>query len=201
MTSLPSPTARCKSNPQSLFSGVHVGIVDPSDKHLLTRSFAGSDSTASTMQSFFWHVLADPAVHKRVVAEVRTAVDDGRVPAEGNLSWAQAQDLPFFQACLKEGMRVRPAVGLNITRLVPPEGAELDGHFFEAGTRIAVNGWVLHRDRAVFGDDSEAFRPARWLEDEERARRMERYMFQVRFYRSLPPLVLRRMRTATNFCV
>jgi cytochrome P450 len=138
------------------------------------------------MQSFFWHVLSVPAIHKRIVAEIRTAVDEGRLPAEGNLTWAQAQDLPFFQACLKEGMRVRPAVGLNITRLVPPEGAELDGHFFEAGTRIAVNGWVLHQDKTVFGADAEVYRPERWLEDEERSRRMDRYMFQVSFLTKIP---------------
>lgn len=77
-------------------------------------------------------------------------------------------------------MRVRPAVGLNITRLVPPEGAELDGHFFPGGTSIAANGWVLHRDKATFGMDADEWRPERWLEKgEEEGRRMERYMFQV----------------------
>lgn len=76
-------------------------------------------------------------------------------------------------------MRVRPAVGLNITRVVPPEGAELDGEFFPGGTTVACNGWVLHRDKETFGEDADEFRPERWLGDEERARRMERYMFQV----------------------
>ena len=144
-------------------------------------SFAGSDSTASTMQSFFWHVLDSPRVYQAVLRELERAVNTGTIPAEGNLSWNQAQNLPYFQACLKEAMRVRPAVGLNITRLVPPEGAELDGHFFPGGTSVACNGWVLHRDKEVFGQDADDFRPERWLEDEERAKRMERYMFQVSF--------------------
>jgi cytochrome P450 len=132
------------------------------------------------MQSFFWHVLADRRVYSRLNAELDQAVQDGTIPASGNLSWNESQALPYFQACLREAMRVRPAVGLNITRLVPPEGAELDGHSFPAGTRIAVNGWVLHRDRKTFGDDADDFRPERWLEDAERARTMDRYMFQVR---------------------
>ena len=144
-----------------------------------SHSFAGSDSTASTMQSFFWHVLADPRVRGTLTAEIRGAVAAGAIPPDGNLTWAQAQALPYFQACLKEAMRVRPAVGLNITRVVPPEGVELAGEFFPGGTRVAVNGWVLHRDRETFGEDCEVFRPERWLEGEERARRMERYMFQV----------------------
>lgn len=153
---------------------------------ILTRpvfSFAGSDSTASTMQSFFWHVLADKKVYNKLNAELDQAVQDGTIPATGNVSWNESQALPYFQACLREAMRVRPAVGLNITRLVPKEGTELDGHFFPAGTRIAVNGWVLHRDRKTFGEDADYFRPERWLEDEERARVMDRYMFQVRSLR------------------
>lgn len=131
------------------------------------------------MQSFFWHVLSDKRVNANLNAEIDQAVKDGTVPSTGNLSWTEAQGLPYFQACLREAMRVRPAVGLNITRLVPPEGTELDGQFFKAGTRIAVNGWVLHRDRKTFGEDADHFRPERWLEDEQRAKTMDRYMFQV----------------------
>ncbi|KAL1843206.1 hypothetical protein VTJ49DRAFT_2757 [Mycothermus thermophilus] len=140
--------------------------------------FAGSDSTASTMQSFFWHILSDRRVYSLILAELTEAVRTGAIPASGNLTWNQSQGLAYLQACLKEAMRVRPAVGLNITRLVPPEGAELDGHFFPGGTTVACNGWVLHRDREVFGQDADVYRPERWLEDEERGKRMERYMFQ-----------------------
>lgn len=142
-------------------------------------SFAGSDSTASTMQSFFWHVLSNPRVYAQLRAELKDAVAAGTIPSSGNLSWTESQSLQYFQACLKEAMRVRPAVGLNISRLVPPEGAELDGQFFPGGTTVAVNGWVLHRDRATFGADADVYRPERWLEDAEEAKRMERYMFQV----------------------
>jgi len=165
------PTAPCKS---PVIPSIEMGLTPP--------SFAGSDSTASTMQSFFWHVLDAQPVYHAVVRELDAAVRAGTIPAIGNLSWNQSQNLPYLQACLKEAMRVRPAVGLNITRLVPPEGAELDGHFFPGGTSVACNGWVLHRDKEVFGQDADDFRPERWLEDEERARKMERYMFQVSLF-------------------
>ncbi len=131
------------------------------------------------MQSFWYHVLSEPQTYKKLNDEIDAAVGSGKIPLTGNVSWAEGQGLAFFQACLKEAMRVRPAVGLNITRLIPPEGAELDGHFFAGGTRIAVNGWVLHRDKPTFGEDADVYRAERWTEDEDRARRMERYMFQV----------------------
>ena len=132
------------------------------------------------MQSFFYHVLSSPETYKAVLAEIDNAVRDGVIPAQGNITWAQSQNLAYFQAAMKEAMRVRPAVGLNITRLVPPEGTELDGQFFPGGTSIAINGWVLHRDKQVFGEDADAYRAERWLADAEKARVMERYMFQVR---------------------
>ena len=135
--------------------------------------FAGSDSTASTMQSFFHHVLKDRNVYKKVVAEIDSASLSPMV------TWSEAQALPYFQACLKEAMRVRPAVGLNITRLVPQGGATIDGTWFPGGTRVAVNAWVLHRDNEVFGQDAELYRPERWLESEEKTRVLERYTFQV----------------------
>lgn len=157
--------------------GVFLGFFNP----LLTtvHSFAGSDSTASTMQSFFHHILADRRVYGKIREEMKAAIADGTIPDGGNITWNQAQNLHYFQACMKEAMRVRPAVGLNITRVVPPEGAELDGHSLPGGVSVAVNGWVLHRDRATFGEDADVFRPERWLGDVEEARRMERYMFQV----------------------
>ncbi|KAI1733507.1 cytochrome P450 [Xylaria scruposa] len=141
--------------------------------------FAGSDSTASTMQSFFWLTLTAPRVYASLKAEIDAAVADGTIPPTGNVEWTQSQNLPYFQACLKEAMRLRPAVGLNISRYAPaPDGVEIDGRHYPAGTRLAVNGWVLHRDKAVFGADADFFRPERWLEDEENARVMERYMCQ-----------------------
>ncbi|EXJ89630.1 hypothetical protein A1O3_02697 [Capronia epimyces CBS 606.96] len=124
--------------------------------------FAGSDSTASTMQSFFYLVLNSPEVYATLQKEVDEAQKAGQLSPI--VTYAEAQKLEYFQACLKEAMRVRPAVGLGIYRRVPPDGAEIDGRFYPGGVEVALNGWVLHRDRAVFGDDADDFRPERWFE-------------------------------------
>lgn len=159
-------------------SSAHVFVCSQSHANSYS-SFAGSDSTASTMQSFFFHVLSDKGVYEKIQEEFAQATADATIPSSGNIAWNEAQNLHYFQACLKEAMRVRPAVGLNITRVVPPEGAELDGQFFPGGVVVAVNGWVLHRDKATFGQDADVFRPERWLTDVEEARKMERAMAQV----------------------
>lgn len=151
---------------------------------LTILSFAGSDSTASTMQSFCHHVLREPAIYAKVKEEIDEATAAGKLSEMPQ--WNEVQALPYFQACLKEAMRIRPAVGLNISRLVPPEGAEIDGTWLPGGTRVALNGWVLHRNEAVFGHDVKVYRPERWLEGD--AKNMERFMFQVCRLHRLPNL-------------
>jgi cytochrome P450 len=126
------------------------------------------------MQSFCHHVLRDPAIHARLKAELDQATTSGHL--SDFPQWSETQALPYFQACLKEAMRLRPAVGLNITRLVPPQGAEIAGRRLPGGTRVAVNAWVLHRDEGIFGAQPKSYKPERWLEGD--AKGMERYMFQ-----------------------
>lgn len=131
------------------------------------------------MQSFFHYILSVPHILGHLQDELKNAITAGSIPRDGNIEYTEALALSYFQACLKEAMRLRPAVGLNITRHVPKEGIELDGVFLKGGTRVAVNGWVLHRNKDIFGEDADVFRPERWLEDEERAKKMDRFMFQV----------------------
>jgi cytochrome P450 len=127
------------------------------------------------MQSFFHFVLSSPPTYTKLLAEIDAAHRAGALSPM--ISYAEAQNLPYFQACLKEAMRLRPAVGLNISRLVPAGGATIDGSFYPGGTEVAVNAWVVHRDRGVFGQDADAYRPERWLEGN--AKVMERSMYQV----------------------
>lgn len=33
-------------------------------------------------------------------------------------------------------------------------------------TTVSINGWALHRNNSVFGDDADEFRPERWLDSD-----------------------------------
>ncbi|KAL2428954.1 Cytochrome P450 monooxygenase cicH [Exophiala dermatitidis] len=137
--------------------------------------FAGSDSTASTMQSFFYLLLNHPRVYTTLQQEIDRAQEAGQLSPM--ITYAEALKLEYFQACLKEAMRIRPAVGLGIYRKLPPQGTTIDGQFFPGGTEVAVNGWVLHRDTSVFGEDVEEYRPERWFEKDSKLMTSHLYQF------------------------
>lgn len=72
---------------------------------------------------------------------------------------------------------MHPALGMLSERIVPPSGAVICGEFIPGGTLVGCNPWVEQRDKIIFGNDSDVYRPERWLESEEKKHAMERAMF------------------------
>ena len=85
---------------------------------------------------------------------------------------------------------MHPPFGLPLERVVPKGGATICGERFEAGTVVGISGWVVHRDRATFGEDVDVWRPERWLVGEEERRKMEHALLTVGYFPV--PLRLRR---------
>ena len=146
------------------------------DKEILmlgiSMVFAGSDTTAWTLSAFFYYVLRTPGVYDKLVQEVRDA------STAGPLLYTQTQKLTYLDACIKETFRMHPAARFGSERIVPPEGATICGEHIPGGTVVGIYAWVIHRRRDIWGHDVETFRPERWLENEEKAKRMNSMLFQ-----------------------
>ncbi|KIW21750.1 uncharacterized protein PV07_12820, partial [Cladophialophora immunda] len=70
---------------------------------------------------------------------------------------------------------MHPPIGLILERYVPKGGIMMGNHYFPEGTIVGINAWVTARDRRVYGEDCDQFRPERWLEaPEEQLTAMER---------------------------
>lgn len=124
--------------------------------------FAGSDTTAIAMRSIVDNLLRHPEAKAKLRAELDKAVEEGQL--DWPVRYAQASKLPFFTACVKEGMRLHPSVGLHLPRIVPAGGCQIAGQYFPAGSCVGVNPTVLHRNEAIFGEKPNEFRPERWLD-------------------------------------
>ncbi|EXJ81716.1 hypothetical protein A1O1_07781 [Capronia coronata CBS 617.96] len=130
--------------------------------HLSTNVFAGSDTTAIALRAVVYYLCKNPHYMAKVVEEIDSADKQGQLSTP--ISYKESTTLlPYFNAVLKEAMRIHPSVGLLMERHVPPEGVEIQGHFIPGGTIVGINPWVTNRDKSVFPDPDE-FRPQRWLE-------------------------------------
>ncbi|KAL2066183.1 hypothetical protein VTL71DRAFT_2254 [Oculimacula yallundae] len=138
---------------------------------------AGSDTTAITLSSIFYHLLRYPATYRKLQEEIDTAAKEGNISDPVTFKEAQ-NELPYLQAVIKEALRIHPATGLPMQRIVPAEGTTIAGVFIPGGASVGINSWVAHRNQSVFGRDAEEWRPERWLEFEEQGRggEVERYM-------------------------
>ena len=141
--------------------------------HAQANITVGSDTTAITLRAILYHLMKNPQTMARLQKEIDLATVEGSASSPC-VTWSESQKLPYLNAVVKEGLRIHPAVGLPLERIVPAQGLVLYGKSFPPRTIVGVNPWVILRDKEIFGDDAESFRPERWLEaDPEAKKRME----------------------------
>lgn len=93
-------------------------------------------------------------------AEIDAGVAEGRVSSP--ITDAEARKLPFLQACIKEGFRVWPPITGIMPRISDKE-AYVCGVRIPAGTNVAWSAWAVLRNKELFGNDADIYRPERWL--------------------------------------
>ncbi|RFU27304.1 hypothetical protein B7463_g9016, partial [Scytalidium lignicola] len=149
------------------------------DKLVLTfavsMAFAGSETTAISLSAVFYYLLKNPRTLEKVVEELDNAARKGLFSdnKDGVVTFSESQKLPYLDACIKEAFRLHPAPGLPLERIVPPQGAEIAGHFVKGGTIVGCNPWVIHKRPEIFGADVDDYRPERWLPEEKKDRDAE----------------------------
>ncbi|TID23989.1 pisatin demethylase [Venturia nashicola] len=147
----------------------------------LSMVLAGSETTAISLSSIFYHLLRNPSCYQKLMQEIKSAVEEGVIPESTNeiLTWKTSQTLPYLDAVVQESFRLHPAAGLMLERVTPASGLNILNHAVPGGTIVGCNAWVLHRRPEIFGSDVNVFRPERWLEaDPQELKEMKATMFQ-----------------------
>ena len=119
--------------------------------------------------------------YKKLQYEIDNLAADLSADAQltrGILSFSKAQSLPYLSAVIKETFRMHPAGRFFPERVVPASGHAICGNWVPAGTVVGVSAWSVHRNRMIFGEDVDIFKPERWLEDEEKSKRMGSMLLQ-----------------------
>ncbi|KAJ5745727.1 cytochrome protein [Penicillium odoratum] len=132
---------------------------------------AGSDTTAISLTTVIYALIKNPSAAQKLREEVDFFEAEGKL--SDPVTFKQAQNMPYLQACIKEALRIHPATGRPLVRKVPVEGATLAGQFFPGGSSVGANPWVIHFNEEIFGPDAMLFRPERWLHNKEKLSLME----------------------------
>ncbi|KAM5344562.1 hypothetical protein ACJ41O_013097 [Fusarium nematophilum] len=137
---------------------------------LMVNMIAGADTTAITIRSALYFSLKHPLVWKRLEEEVFEAGFQGRTPP----SYKEVKGLSYVDAVVREALRMLPGVAMSMERYVPHGGFALpNGDYLPQGTIVGMSPYILARNKSVYGDDADEFRPERWLRDEENGESQE----------------------------
>lgn len=138
---------------------------------------AGSDTPASAFRACLLYIMTTPGVYPKLMEEINRAIDHNLLSSPV-VTFDEAKSLPYFSACLREAMRLSPSAPVLLPRLVPEGGSTICGQYIPGGAEVAANPWVVHRNKAIYGEDAEQYRPERWLESAAKTKEMDKYDFQ-----------------------
>ncbi|KAL8782626.1 MAG: hypothetical protein Q9213_005213 [Squamulea squamosa] len=146
----------------------------------LSMIIAGAETSAISLTAIFYYLLRTPGCYSKLEAELFDQLKPSSLTADMEYlptRFSESIELPYLNACIREAFRMHPALGMLTERIVPSPGRVICGEFIPGGTLVGSNPWVEQRDKTVFGEDSDVYRPERWLENEEKRHGMERAMF------------------------
>ncbi|ESK87653.1 cytochrome p450 [Moniliophthora roreri MCA 2997] len=136
----------------------------------LTLLIAGSDTTSNTTCAIIYYLATNPSTQKKLQQEL-----DENLPAEHTATLESVKNLPYLQAVIQESLRLHSTSGIGLPRIVPEGGMTVPLRLgsdepnlqLKEGSIVSVPSFTIHRDKEIWGDDFEAFRPERWIEAED----------------------------------
>ncbi|KAK3362327.1 pisatin demethylase [Lasiosphaeria hispida] len=134
---------------------------------------AGADNSSTAIRCTLLHIISSPQVYLELKHEIFSAIREGR--ASNPITYEEARRIPYLQAVIYEGLRMRPPTPGLFLKAVPPEGDYIDGKFIPGGVGVGANVSAMLASKTLWGEDAALFRPGRFLEvSEEQREEMER---------------------------
>ncbi|KAI1370653.1 cytochrome P450 [Hypoxylon crocopeplum] len=126
---------------------------------------AGSETSTTAIRGIMLYLVSAPNVYRKLQEEITSGIRDGHISSP--ITQEEAKKLPYLQAVIQEGLRMVPPATTGFPKKVPAGGDTICGMFVPEGTDIFVNLWSMLRNKEVFGEDADLFRPERFLDCDE----------------------------------
>ncbi|OHW97441.1 benzoate 4-monooxygenase cytochrome p450 [Colletotrichum incanum] len=128
--------------------------------HVSTLTIAGGETVATTLSGLTCFLSQNPDKLERLTKEIRAAFKTYK-----DINAVKAQQLPYLQAVINEGLRLFPPASNGASRVSP--GFSLHGKYIPEGTEINVSPWSITHNPKYFSDPWE-FKPERWLDPDSK---------------------------------
>ncbi|KIX08100.1 uncharacterized protein Z518_02755 [Rhinocladiella mackenziei CBS 650.93] len=162
-----------QDKPDMLGSFIRHGLTQEEAKQESVLNLtAGSDTTATAIRATLLCIMTNPRVYRTLMAEIDEALAQGKIPAGPTevITEAQGKQLPYLQACIKEGLRWYPPVTGELSKKAsiqylptPPQGDTICGYYVPGGVKVGSSVKAVHRNPKLFSPDPNSFRPERWI--------------------------------------
>eukprot|EP01065_Artemidia_motanka_P040797 TRINITY_DN5184_c0_g2_i1.p1 TRINITY_DN5184_c0_g2~~TRINITY_DN5184_c0_g2_i1.p1 ORF type:complete len:589 (+),score=198.43 TRINITY_DN5184_c0_g2_i1:81-1847(+) len=133
-------------------------------------SFAGHDTTGHTMTWMVFELAKNPAVQRRLQAEVDALA--AALRKEGReLAYEDLPRMPYLTRCITETLRLWPAVPNGTYRELEHDdwvhGENGERVHLPKGTFVQLLNWSRHRNPALWGPDVDTYNPDREFSSDE----------------------------------
>ncbi|KAF9261478.1 cytochrome P450 [Marasmius fiardii PR-910] len=134
-----------------------------------TLIFAAMDTTSNALSRTLWLL----ASHSEVQAKLREEIDNAF--QDGDISYDQLVSLPYLDAIARETLRVFPPIHRVLrttikdallplsTPVTCTDGSVVNEIFVPRNTEIVVSIVNSNRNKAIWGEDADEWKPERWL--------------------------------------
>ncbi|KAL9583287.1 MAG: hypothetical protein Q9203_005146 [Teloschistes exilis] len=142
----------------TLVEKVEHGKLDKEEMtaHASTLVIAGGETVSTFLGAVTYYLTRHPECLHKLQEEIRT-----RYGRYGEISATSAQQLPYLQAVINEGLRIYPPGSQGFPRVSP--GAMIADHWVPKGAEVYTSGWSLTHDARNFHEPF-SFKPERWLD-------------------------------------
>lgn len=126
-------------------------------EHILTFLNAGLDTTAAHLHYTILFLAMHPEHQEKLSKEV-----ESYVKSDISIDYESISQLEYLDRVMKESFRLAPPIFL-IGRETVEDFEISPGCVIPKDTSLAINTFVLHRSKELFGEDSNQFNPENFL--------------------------------------
>ncbi|KAF8741069.1 hypothetical protein AX14_005971 [Amanita brunnescens Koide BX004] len=123
-----------------------------------TTYAAGSDTTSTAVQTFFYSIALNPEIQKKAQEEIDRVVGNQRLP-----DFHDRQSMPYTDAVYREVMRMRPVLPMGLPH-TSTEDDVYNGYLIPKGSIVFPNIWAMTHDEETYPRPNQ-FMPERFLNE------------------------------------